>query len=168
MHRSEAWLGRQRKRKKSRRKPGPRARVWRREHGPVPQGKPVHVTLRMWRDVPSLRNRHCLKAFRVILARGCERGAFRVVRYTVMDDYVHLIVEAEGKEALASRMKRIGGRMSLAMNQLGLGGAHTTPGTPLLKPIATPPRISRRPKLAALYSPLPPRCPLQAHSKWRE
>jgi len=84
----------------------------------VPKGQPVHVTLRMRRDVPSLRNQRWLVAFRQTLARGSERGCFRVVHYSVQKDHVHLIVEADGKKTLARGMKSIGARIALAVNRV--------------------------------------------------
>jgi len=76
------------------------------------------VTLRMRRDVPSLRNPRWLRAFRETLGRGCERGDFRVVHYSVQRDHIHMIVEAAGKQALASGMKSIGSRVALAVNRV--------------------------------------------------
>ena len=107
-----------RRRKKPGRRPAPRARVLHRERAPVAKGRPVHVTIRVRRDVPSLRNRRWLRAFRETLARGCERGSFRVVHYSVQRDHVHMIVEADGKKALASGMKSIGARLALAVNRV--------------------------------------------------
>ena len=89
-----------------------------REREGVPRGHPVHVTLRMRRDVPSLRSRRWLCAFRETLSRGCERGGFRVVHYSVQRDHIHLIVEAAGKQALASGMKSIGARIALSVNRV--------------------------------------------------
>ena len=109
-----------RRRKKPGRKPAPRARarVRHRERVPVRKEHPVHVTLRMRRDVPSLRNPRWLRAFRETLARGCERGDFRVAHYSVQRDHVHMIVEAADKKALASGMKSIGSRIALAVNRV--------------------------------------------------
>jgi len=76
------------------------------------------VTLRMRRNVPSLRNRKWLRAFRETLARGCERGDFRVAHYSVQRDHVHMIVEATDKKSLASGMKSIGSRIALAVNRV--------------------------------------------------
>ena len=41
-----------------------------------------------------------------------------MVHYSVQRDHIHLIVEAGGKEALASGMKSIGARIALAVNRV--------------------------------------------------
>ena len=107
-----------RRKKKPGRKPARRARVLHRERVAVRKEHPVHVTLRMRRDVPSLRNGRWLRAFRETLARGCERGDFRVAHYSVQRDHVHMTVEAADKQALASGMKSIGARIALAVNRV--------------------------------------------------
>jgi len=100
------------------RKPARRARVRHRERAIVRKEHPIHVTLRMRRDVPSLRNPRWLRAFRDTLERGCERGDFRVAHYSVQRDHVHMIVEATDKKALASGMKSAGARIALAVNRV--------------------------------------------------
>ena len=50
---------------------------------PLASRHPVHVTLRVRRGVPSLRRRDFVRAFREALARGEQRGAFRVFAATV-------------------------------------------------------------------------------------
>jgi hypothetical protein len=65
--------------------------------------------------IPSLRTARFARAFRSTLTRGCERGSFRVVHYSIQRDHVHLIVEAAGKKALASGMKSVGPRLARAV-----------------------------------------------------
>ena len=59
-----------------------------------------------------------MRAFRTSLAQACERGSFRVVHYSLQRDHVHLIVEAAGRDALASGMKSIGSRLARAVNRV--------------------------------------------------
>jgi hypothetical protein len=63
----------------------------------------VHVTLRVRRDVPSLRTVTIVREFRRSLAEASERGTFRVAHYSLQGDHAHLIVEAT-----ASRRSRTG------------------------------------------------------------
>ena len=91
--------------------------MWHRERAPVPVDCPVHVTLRVRVDVPSLRTVAFVREFRRSLAEACERGEFRVNHYSLQGDHVHLIVEAHGKEALARGIKSIGARLARAMNR---------------------------------------------------
>ena len=84
----------------------------------VKNGCPAHVTLRVRRDVPSLRTRVFVHEFKRSLAQACERGAFRVVHYSLQGNHVHLIVEAAGKRALGSGMKSISARLARAVNRV--------------------------------------------------
>jgi REP element-mobilizing transposase RayT len=77
----------------------------------------VHVTLRVRPDVPSLRGGAFVREFRRSLAEAKERGDFRVAHYALQHDRLHLIVEAQGMQALANGMKSIGARLARAMNR---------------------------------------------------
>ncbi len=85
---------------------------------PVPRYCPSHVTLRVRRGLPSLRNRGLLKAFRRSLRRACERGDFRVVHYSVQRNHVHLLVESAGKQALGNGMKAVAASLARAVNHV--------------------------------------------------
>jgi REP element-mobilizing transposase RayT len=85
---------------------------------PVPGRAPAHVTLRVRREVPSLRSRRFLRVFRSSLRKGCERGEFRVVHYSVQRDHVHLLVEAAGKDAMGRGMKSVAPRLAKAVNRV--------------------------------------------------
>ena len=80
---------------------------------------PVHVTLRVRPDVPSLRGGALVHEWRRSLAEASERGSFRVTHYSLQGDHAHLIVEAHGKEALARGMMSIGARLARAVNRIG-------------------------------------------------
>ena len=66
---------------------------------------PLHVTLRVRRGIPSLRKHRVLALLHRSFAHACERPEFRLVHYSVQSNHLHLIVEAEGREALAAGMK---------------------------------------------------------------
>ncbi len=76
------------------------------------------MTVRVQEDVPSLRRRAFIREFRSTLRRGCERGEFRVVHYSLQRDHVHMIVEAAGKQALGRGMKAVGIRLAKAVNRV--------------------------------------------------
>jgi REP element-mobilizing transposase RayT len=97
---------------------GPRPRVLHRERAPVPVDCPVHVTLRVRANLPSLRNGRFVREFHRSLGEACERGDFRVSHYSLQGDHAHLIVEARGKDALACGMKSIGARLARALNRV--------------------------------------------------
>jgi REP element-mobilizing transposase RayT len=92
--------------------------VWHRERERIPGWCPVHVTLRVRTDVPSLRTVALVREFQRSLAEASERGSFRVAHYSIQGDHAHMIVEAHGKEALATGMKSIGARLARAANRV--------------------------------------------------
>ena len=111
-------LGRGGPRRGAGRPRGKRPRVLHRRREPVPRGRPLHVTLRVRSGVPPLRRKTVVRELRRSFARGCERGSFRLVHYSLQRNHVHLIVEAAGKQALASGMKSIAARFARAVNRV--------------------------------------------------
>jgi REP element-mobilizing transposase RayT len=97
---------------------GPRPRVLHRQRAPVPVDAPVHVTLRVKANLPSLRDARFVREWRRSLAEASERGEFRVNHYSLQGDHAHLIVEAHGKDALARGMKSIAARLARALNRV--------------------------------------------------
>ena len=97
---------------------GPRPRVLHRARPAAPGRYPLHVTIRVRADVPSLRSARLVRELRRSLVEACERGTFRVVHYSLMDDHVHCIVEASGRRALACGMKSLGARLARAVNRV--------------------------------------------------
>jgi REP element-mobilizing transposase RayT len=85
---------------------------------PIAKGMPCHVTVRVRKDVPSLRRKALLLELRRSFRKACERGTFRVVHYSVQRDHVHLLVEAAGKEALGNGMRSIAPRIARAVNRV--------------------------------------------------
>ena len=84
----------------------------------IPANGPAHVTLRVQKDVPSLRTKRFMRAFRRSLRQACERDDFRVVHYSVQHDHVHLIVEAAEKDALGRGMKAVAARLARAVHRV--------------------------------------------------
>ena len=84
----------------------------------LPSGHPCHVTRKVRADVPSLRNARLVRALERSFARGCERGDFRLVHYSLQRDHVHLLVEATGTEALGRGMKATGARLARCVNRI--------------------------------------------------
>jgi hypothetical protein len=100
------------------RKAGVRARVLHRRREEFPGRLPGLVTIRVRKDVPSLRIGRLVGALERGLRRGAERGEFRVVHYSVQHDHVHLLVEAAGAPALARGMKSVTARLARAVNRV--------------------------------------------------
>ncbi len=99
------------------RKPGANPLVRHRRRPKLASRHPCHVTLRVRKGVPSLRAPAFVRAFEETLARGCDRGEFRLVHYALLRDHAHLIVEAKDRHALGRGMKSLSRRMVWAMRR---------------------------------------------------
>jgi REP element-mobilizing transposase RayT len=66
---------------------------------------PVHVVLRVIRAVGSLRRRSTYRAIREATLTAARREDVRIVHVSIQRTHVHLLVEADDKEALASGMQ---------------------------------------------------------------
>ena len=69
---------------------------------------PLHVTLRLRREVGWLRSERTLRALYRSLARGCQRFETHVVYFSVQGDHVHLMVEAADAMVKAARVELVG------------------------------------------------------------
>ena len=99
------------------RKPGPNPLVRHRSRRSLASRYPCHVTLRVREGAPSLRAPAFVREFEETLARGCDRGEFRLVHYALLRDHAHLIVEAKDQHALGRGMKSLSRRMVWAMQR---------------------------------------------------
>jgi REP element-mobilizing transposase RayT len=79
--------------------------------------QPCHVTLRVRRGLQSLRLGSVLRAVEETFRRGRWRADFRLVHYSIQSNHAHLVVEADGPEALGRGMKSIASRFALAVNR---------------------------------------------------
>jgi REP element-mobilizing transposase RayT len=78
----------------------------------------MHVTLRLRRDVQSLRTVKVVREIERTFAGGCERPGFRLVHYSLQGNHAHLIVEAKDHMALGRGMMAIGSRLARAVNRV--------------------------------------------------
>jgi hypothetical protein len=76
------------------------------------------VTIRVRSDVPSLRTAGFVREIERSLAEILERKDFRVAHYSIQHDHLHLLVEAEGAEALSKGMKCLAARVARAVNRV--------------------------------------------------
>jgi len=83
---------------------------------------PVHVTLKVAPDLPSLRKRRAFAALRRAFVGGrqgtVELGGFRLVHFSVQHDHVHLIVEGKDREHLSRGMQGLQVRMAKGLNRV--------------------------------------------------
>ena len=79
---------------------------------------PVHVTLRVAREVWNLRSKRCFRVIRGAFVDGNDRFGFRLNQFSVQGNHVHLIVEAEDTRALSRGVKGLEVRMARRLNTL--------------------------------------------------
>ena len=105
------------------RKPkGPRPGVSHRARPPHSRHQPVHVTLRAVEGLPSFRARGVFPALREALAQA-SKPTFRACHFSVQSNHVHLLVEADSREALSRGVQGLAIRTARAINRaLGRAG----------------------------------------------
>lgn len=103
------------KRKGAGRKPkGTRAGSRHQERPEIKARYPLHVVMRVVPGVGSLRRRPMYKAIREATIIAALRERFRIVHVSLQRTHVHMLVEAESREALARGMQ--GFQISAARN----------------------------------------------------
>jgi REP element-mobilizing transposase RayT len=76
------------------------------------------VTIRVRRDVPSLRTLRLVREVERSLLAIAKRTDFRVVHDSLQHDHVHLLIESEGVLALSKGMKSLAARIARAVNRV--------------------------------------------------
>jgi len=79
---------------------------------------PVHVTLKLERGLPRLRNKAAYRVLRAAFVGANARDGFRLCEYSVQGNHVHLIVEAKDRTALSRGMQGLGVRIAGGLNRL--------------------------------------------------
>ena len=107
------WGG---KRKRSGRKPvGLRSCVRRIKRPKLHDQLPVHVTLRVLTDIPNLRV--MAAPITRALHAGAERYRFRLLHYSIQDNHLHLIAEADDARSFSRGMQGLAIRIARAVNR---------------------------------------------------
>jgi len=112
--RTRGWGGR--REGAGRKRVAARALVPHRPRPAHPGWAPVHLTLRCMAGLPSLRS---LEVFPVVVAvlRRAHAARFRVVQFSVQDNHLHLLVEANDSDALRAGAHSLGIRLARAINR---------------------------------------------------
>jgi hypothetical protein len=100
-------------------------------HGPrraLAHRFPVHVTVKLRRGLPRLRRNAEHAALRAAFSAGCRgtrsfrisgaEAAFRLCHYAILNDHLHLIVEAQDRTTLARGLQGLLIRIAKALNKL--------------------------------------------------
>ena len=72
----------------------------------------------MREDVPSLRSSRRFAVIRRSFSALLGRSSFRLVKFSVLGNHLHLIVEADDSVALSRGMQSLGTRLARALNKL--------------------------------------------------
>jgi putative transposase len=68
-------------------------------------------------DVPNLRSSRRFAVIRRSFKALLDRRAFRLVKFSVLGNHLHLIVEADDSVALSRGMQSLGTRLAVALNK---------------------------------------------------
>jgi putative transposase len=115
--RGRGWGG---PRKGAGRKPknGVSAGVKHAPRAPLAARYPAHVTMKLRTGLPKLRRKAEHAALRSAFAKGKDRFGFRLVHYVVLNDHLHLVVEAQSRESLRRGAQGLAIRIARALNKL--------------------------------------------------
>jgi len=79
---------------------------------------PVHVTLRVVRQIRGLRYKSRYRVVRNAFVKGCLRENFRITNFSVLGDHIHMIAEAKDAGALARGIQGFKVRVARGLNGL--------------------------------------------------
>jgi REP element-mobilizing transposase RayT len=100
------------------RRPSRRAGVPHRQRPTLASRFPVHVTLRARAGLPSLRLVESRRALVGAINAARDRFGCRIVHFSIQSNHVHIICEAEAKEALSRGLSGLVIRMARAFNRV--------------------------------------------------
>src|SRR5215207_1730258 len=79
---------------------------------------PIHVTMRMRRDVPRLRNFELCAVLRRAFVYGCKKDEFRICQFSIQRNHIHLMCEANDNTALARGIQGWAVRVARGINAM--------------------------------------------------
>jgi putative transposase len=74
--------------------------------------------MRVRDDAAKMRSKACFRAIAPALVAARERFGFRLVHFSVQSNHLHLVAEAEDRNALARGMQGLGVRVAKALNRV--------------------------------------------------
>lgn len=121
------------------RKPtGARAGVAHRPRPVIAKKTPVHVTVKLVREVGNLRRRALSDAMRAAFRGGKRKKGFAICQFSVQRDHLHLVSEADSNQALARGVQgweiRLARRLNRKLGRRGKVFADRFHAVPLRTP----------------------------------
>jgi len=113
-------------------------------HLPRPQHKarfPLHVTQRIRWEVGSLRTDKRFQRIKRAFRYGCDRFGMRMLDFSIQDDHIHLIVEANDKESLSRGMQGLTIRVARAINRVSGRRGKVFADRYFARPLRTPTEV---------------------------
>jgi REP element-mobilizing transposase RayT len=95
-----------------------RAGVAHRQRSALATRHPAHVTLKLRPGLRPLRRQAERAAILAAFARGKDRFGFRLAHFTIQNDHLHLIAEADDRLALRRGLQGLAIRIARALNKL--------------------------------------------------
>jgi len=90
-------------------------------HGPrgsLSRNHPVHVTMKLRSGLPRLRQKAEHAALRAAFTKGKARFGLRLTHYVILNDHLHLVVEAAHRDSLRAGIQGLAIRIARALNKL--------------------------------------------------
>lgn len=75
------------------------------------------MTLKVRAEVGSLRRLHAAAAIGTALEMGCNRLGLRVAHFTIQNDHIHMLVEADGTRELSRGLQGLCIRIAKGLNR---------------------------------------------------
>jgi putative transposase len=86
--------------------------------GPLASRHPADVTMKLRSGLPKLRRKAEHAALRGAFTKGKDRFGFRLIHYAVLNDHLHLVVEAASRDSLRRGVQGLAVRIARALNKL--------------------------------------------------
>jgi REP element-mobilizing transposase RayT len=103
------------------------ARHWRYKRPEITKRTPVHAAIRVRDGTVKLRFKRCFRIVREALAALEAKIRFRLIEYSVQNNHLHLIAEADDTYALSRAMRSLSIRIARRINQvMGARGVRIT------------------------------------------
>ena len=83
----------------------------------ITRHRPAHATLKLIRDLRSLRTKKKVHTIRRAIAAACRGRGFRIIDWSVQHDHIHLMVEAHSTERLSRGMQGLTIRIARGLNR---------------------------------------------------
>ena len=104
--------------------------------------QPLHLTLKLIRKMPRLRTREFHRQFKIAAAKSRECG-LHLNHYSLLNDHIHLIVEAKDNSSLSRGMKSLAGRLGKFVRKISGGQGPVWAGRFHLHVLRTPTEVKR-------------------------